>query len=100
MSIDPKRLGAELRALREMRGMSQSRVAEISGLTVNYVSLLENGDRRPSLDAINRLAKALRIPGQFLLFLGGQSRGRFKAFNDATCNAIKSLITAEQAVQD
>jgi transcriptional regulator with XRE-family HTH domain len=47
--------------LRHAKGWSQERLAEHSELDRSYVAGIELGDRNPSLKALERLAKALRV---------------------------------------
>lgn len=54
------------KALREIRKaqcpkMTQERLAEISGIDRTFVSLLERGDRSPTLNTIFALSQALEI---------------------------------------
>jgi transcriptional regulator with XRE-family HTH domain len=53
--------GKTLRALRLERGISQEKLAELAGLHRNYVGVLERGGQSPSLDAICKLAGALKV---------------------------------------
>ncbi len=56
------RLIANLRRLRERRGLTQAQVADAAGLHRVYVRQLESGGRtNPSLDALDRLADALGV---------------------------------------
>lgn len=60
------RLGARLRTLREDRGLTVERVAELMtdyGYDISTPTLYhwENGRRQPSIDALPYLAKALKV---------------------------------------
>jgi len=49
-------LGEKLKHLREQAGLSQQEVANQVGVTAEYVSMLEGGQRSPSLSLLERLA--------------------------------------------
>ena len=55
-------MGARLRARRIALGMTLAEVAEVSGLSLPYVSNLERGHGNPTLDALLSLAQALKQP--------------------------------------
>lgn len=76
-------------------------MAERSGLTLNYISLLETGQRSPSIEAINSLAKALDVPAQFLVFLGSNApkKGPLKDLFAETEAAIRTALAAEQSAK-
>jgi len=54
-------LGEILRQLRKERGLSQEELALESGYHRTYISLLERGQKNPSLRTIFELAKALEV---------------------------------------
>lgn len=57
-----------LRSLRQQHGWSQAELARRAGVTDAYVAQLETGTRRnPSLEVLQRLAKALKVPVTELL---------------------------------
>jgi len=58
-SID---VGARLRMLRAGAGLSIRVLAEMSGLNVNTLSLIENGRTSPSVSTLQQLAGALGVP--------------------------------------
>jgi transcriptional regulator with XRE-family HTH domain len=53
--------GKHLRELREKRGLSQEKLAEMADLHRNYAGLLERGSANPTLLAIVALARSLKI---------------------------------------
>lgn len=55
-----RRFGANVRALREKRELSQEELAEIADLDRTYVGGLERGERNATLGSILRIAKALK----------------------------------------
>ena len=54
-------VGQRLRQLRTERGMSIRALAEASGLSVNTLSLIENGKISPSVSTLHRAAAALGV---------------------------------------
>ena len=62
-----KLFGRRLKALREMRGISQRKLADKLGKSAQYVSRIETGDRKPSMDQVRKMAAALDVP-VFMLF--------------------------------
>ncbi len=58
-SID---VGRNLRDLRTKKGLSIRSLAELSGLNVNTLSMIENGKSSPSVSTLQQLASALAVP--------------------------------------
>lgn len=56
-----------LRAARQIAGLSQEKLAEEAGLDRSYISLLENERYSASLDAIEKIATVLKVEPQSLL---------------------------------
>ena len=54
--------GDRIRALRQDRGLSQERLAEMAGVHRTYLSSVERGERNVSLDNIHAIAAALNVP--------------------------------------
>ena len=53
--------GAALREQRKIRNLSQEALAFESGLDRTYISLIELGQRSPTLDTMQKIARALEI---------------------------------------
>lgn len=56
------KFGVRIRQLREEAGYSQEAFADVCGYARSYMSRIERGQGNPSLDAIEVLAHALRVP--------------------------------------
>jgi transcriptional regulator with XRE-family HTH domain len=61
-------LGMTIKRLRLEQGMSQKALAEQANLTPSFVSLIENDHRVPSVAVIGRMASALGIPDEVLIW--------------------------------
>ena len=59
-------VGQKIRRLRESTRVTQRRLAETAGLTVSYLSRLENGRITPSVKTLRKVALALEVPVPFL----------------------------------
>ncbi len=55
-------VGQRLRELRAGRGLSLRALAELSGLNVNTLSLIENRRTSPSVSTLQQLAQTLQVP--------------------------------------
>jgi transcriptional regulator with XRE-family HTH domain len=54
-------VGAQVRALRQQRGLSLRALAELCDLSPNTISLIERGGSSPSVSTLHRLAMALSV---------------------------------------
>lgn len=63
-TVDQKDIdvGSSLRRLRETKGLTIRALAESSSLSVNTLSLIENGKTSPSVGTLQQLAIALQVP--------------------------------------
>jgi transcriptional regulator with XRE-family HTH domain len=59
--IATEQVGQRLRALRKARDLSIRSLAERSGLSVNTLSLIENGRTSPSVSTLHQLAQSLNV---------------------------------------
>ena len=66
----PRQLfGQRLREIREAKGISQERLAEMVEGHRNYIGRLERGETNPSFDYIVKVAKALKVKPAMLFEL-------------------------------
>jgi transcriptional regulator with XRE-family HTH domain len=68
-------IGQRLRALRESKNLSQGDIEKRTGLFRCYTSRVENGHTVPSVDTLEKYAKALEVP-VYKLFLDGDGQPR------------------------
>lgn len=64
-------IGDRLRKLREQNNLSQGDIEKRTGLLRCYISRVENGHTVPSLETLEKLARALEVP-LFKLFYEGE----------------------------
>jgi transcriptional regulator with XRE-family HTH domain len=55
-------IGDKLKALREQKNLSQGDIEKRTGLLRCYISRVENGHTVPSVDTLEKLARALEVP--------------------------------------
>src|SRR5450432_3764849 len=65
-------IGDRLRALREVKNFSQGDIEEKTGLLRCYVSRVENGHTVPSVETLEKFARALEIPMYQLFYEGDE----------------------------
>jgi len=58
-----------LRQFRRERGVSQAMLAEKCGTSTSYIGQIEIGNRFPSLELIEKMAKVLKIRPHLLFFI-------------------------------
>jgi transcriptional regulator with XRE-family HTH domain len=60
METTRKLLGARIKELRKLRGLSQEKLAEIINIDPKHLSRIEVGRSFPSMDTLSEIAKALK----------------------------------------
>jgi transcriptional regulator with XRE-family HTH domain len=61
-------LGNAIRLVRTASGIKQGTLAKKLDISANYLSLIENGKREPSISFLRRLANALGVPVGIFFF--------------------------------
>ncbi len=65
-------VGDRLRALREEKKLSQGDIEKRTGLLRCYISRVENGHTVPTVETLEKMARALEVP-LYRLFYGGEA---------------------------
>lgn len=71
MSAISKLVGQRIRNYRTQAGMSQERVAELSGCHPTYIGQVERGEKNATLESVEKIASALDVPLSKLFELVG-----------------------------
>jgi transcriptional regulator with XRE-family HTH domain len=92
---DERTFGQRLRETRIKAGFSQSDLEEISGIPKARLSRYENGHVAPSIQTLERLARALAVSEASLL---GDDRALMEEFfNVLTAHGVR-IMTSDQAM--
>lgn len=66
-------VGERLKAIREMKQMSQGDIEKKTGLLRCYISRVENGHTVPAIETLEKMARAMEVP-LYQIFFDSQSR--------------------------
>src|SRR5271157_2332420 len=94
-------IGTTIRILREAKGLSMSEMARRCGISTAFLSLVEKGDRHPSLNVLRRMAKTLGLPPEALLQMGMGTGADSSAPRQtvAITKAVQQLIRMEEKLR-
>lgn len=88
---------------RQQRGLTQAVLALRAGLSVSYLSLLEQNKRKdPTLSTIQKLAEALRVPFGILFFLAAdraELSGLDPELQEKLAYAALQIISAPESTE-
>lgn len=72
--------GRKIKEYRKKQGLTQAKLAELSGVDNKHISCIESGKNFPSADLINRFALALKVePKDFFEFYHLQDKKDLKS---------------------
>ncbi|MDR2923606.1 MAG: helix-turn-helix domain-containing protein [Treponema sp.] len=96
---DIKEIFAEnLKKTRRKRGLTQEKLAEKAGMSLQYLALLEIARKFPSGEMLERLAKALEIETYELLAVASSANNELELLRKNIICEVKTLH--ESLVQD
>ena len=96
-------LSEALRLLRVFHDMKQAELAEALDISKSYVSEIENGNRVPSYDVIQKYAEEFKVPVSSIIFFAEQIDGAKQkaAVGNRAKRAIASkIINLLQLIED
>jgi transcriptional regulator with XRE-family HTH domain len=62
-----------IRVARSLADLSQAQLADRAEIDRSYLSLIESGKRRPTVETIEKIAQALKMPFHLLSLLGSEA---------------------------
>jgi transcriptional regulator with XRE-family HTH domain len=74
-------IGERLRAIQEEKDLSQGDIEKRTGLLRHYISRVENGHTVPSIDTLEKIARALEVP-LYVLFYDGEEPLQLQNFSN------------------
>lgn len=90
--MDSVKVGDTVRILRKAAGLTTTDLAKKTGASTTLLSLIEKGERTPSVPLLKKMAEALRIPmSSFLLLL---SDSNDMSSSDPYVNQIAETVQA------
>lgn len=95
-------IGTVIRIVRQARALKLKQLADATGLSLPFLSLLESGQRQPSLDVMRRLASALDVPSETLVLLSFASDGSLRSTDERShdlAESIQKLAAAEEQLR-
>ena len=54
-----KVIGSRIRKIRNEKGISQERLAELTSVSTNYIGIVERGEKSVTIDVLEKIASAL-----------------------------------------
>jgi transcriptional regulator with XRE-family HTH domain len=83
-------IGDRLKTLREAKDLSQGDIEKRTGLLRCYVSRVENGHTVPSVETLEKFARALEVPLYHLMFDGDKPPSPPKSIKGSAEDSLES----------
>ena len=80
-----------IRVARSLADISQGQLADRADIDRSYLSLIESGKRMPSVETIEKIAQALKIPFHLLSLLGSEEADIKKASHEQIASLSVAL---------
>jgi transcriptional regulator with XRE-family HTH domain len=92
-------LNEALRLIRVYHDLRQSEAAEKLGVSNSYLSEIESGKKKPSLDLVEKYAEAFQIPVSSILFFS-ENMNKAGTFEKARGTIAKKIINLMQYLEE
>lgn len=92
MFMENLNLGKRIKLLRINAGIKQGQLADRLGVSANYISLLENGKKEPSLQFMKKLSNTLKVPLDLFFLPAGDDTPFFANGQAAKYRKLLSLF--------
>jgi len=66
-SVIHKIIAKNITRIRKEKGITQEALAYQAGLNRAYIGYIERGERKPTVETLDKIAKALKIPVSLIL---------------------------------
>lgn len=96
MSDIAKVLGQRIRNFRTSKGLSQEKLAELSGCHPTYIGQLERGEKNATIESIEKISIALDIPLSTMFEKLGSVQSTTKSIPLECYEILSSKTKAEQ----
>jgi transcriptional regulator with XRE-family HTH domain len=80
-----------LKVARAISGLQQQELAQAAGLDPSYLSLIEMGKRKPSVTAIEKMARGLGIPTHLFMLLASEPED-LKTADEGEINRVSESL--------
>jgi transcriptional regulator with XRE-family HTH domain len=92
-------IGVALKRIRSALGINQSELSELTGMSVSMISAIEQGQRNPSEEMVEKLLEVLKLNRTQLelISLGDPEEfdGRYRELAEFTQNRVLNSIRAQ-----
>lgn len=89
-----------IRVARSLADISQGQLADKAEIDRSYLSMIESGKRIPSIETIERIARALNLPFHLLSLLGSEEADVQKASQEHIASLSLALTKLLLEVRD
>lgn len=87
-------IGKNIKIYRMKKNLKQEELAELMDLSVNYISMLERGDKLPSIETLIKLVNILDVSADVLL--SGVTKSGYKVKESMLQDRLDNLSSKER----